>query len=161
MGDTGWARSAAHPPSGEAGPEELAIFVCGAHMSGMALNGELVPLGARFLRSCLTAPSHKLCALAGGPPQRPGLGRQAQDGRAIAGELWALPLPAAGRFLAGIPAPLGLGSVALKDGSEEVGFICEPIGVESGTDVSEHGGWRGDLEQLAAPRRMTVSAASK
>ena len=34
-------------------------------MSGMALNSELVPLGARFLRSCLMAPSHKLCALAG------------------------------------------------------------------------------------------------
>ncbi|NIY96703.1 hypothetical protein HC022_10755 [Salipiger sp. HF18] len=72
-------------------------------MSGMALNGELVPLGARFLRSCLTAPSYKLYALAGGPPPRPGLSRQAQGGRAIAGELWALPLPAAGRFLAGIP----------------------------------------------------------
>ncbi|MCA0848804.1 hypothetical protein LCL92_16120 [Salipiger thiooxidans] len=130
-------------------------------MTGMALKGELVSLGARFLRSCLTAPCYKMYALAGHPPQRPGLSRQAQGRRAIAGELRALPLPAVGRFLAGSPAALGLGSVALQDGSEEVGFICEPIGVESGTDVSEHGGWRGSLDQLADPRRMTVSAASK
>ena len=122
MGATDWARPAAHPPAGEAGPEELAIFVCGAHMSGMALSSELVPLGARFLRSCLTAPSHKPYALAGGPPQRPGLSRQAQGGRAIAGELWALPLPAAGRFLAGIPrrwasAPLRCRMAPRRSGS--------------------------------------------
>ncbi|MHA7869785.1 MAG: allophanate hydrolase-related protein [Salipiger thiooxidans] len=160
-GATGWARPPAQPPSGDAGPEELAIFVCGAHMSGMALNGELASLGARFLRSCRTAPSCKLYALAGGPPQRPGLSCQAQGDRAIAGELRALPLPAVGRFLAGITAPTGLGTAALQEGSEEVGFICEPIGVESSTDVSGHGGWRGLLDQLAAPRRMTVSAASK
>ena len=161
MGATGWARPAAHPPSGEAGPEELAIFVCGAHMSGMALNGELVPLGARLLRSCLTAPSHKLCALGGRPAataraQPSGAGWPGDRGRALgAAAACGGPLPCRD------PAPLGLGSVALQDGSEEVGFICEPIGVESATDVSQHGGWRGYLEQLAAPRRMTVSAASK
>ncbi|WP_353475355.1 allophanate hydrolase [Salipiger sp. H15] len=161
MGATGWERPAAPALPGGAGPDELAIFVCGAHMSGMALNGELVSLGGRFLKSCLTAPCYSLYALAGGPPQRPGLSRQSGGGRSIAGEVWALPTEAVGTFLAGIPAPLGLGTVVLSDGSEEVGFICEGIAVETARDVSEFGGWRGYLAQAAAQApEIAPSAAS-
>lgn len=151
LGATAWPRPPAPLPSARAGAEELPIFVCGAHMSGMALNGELVSLGARFLRACQTAPDYGLFALPaeGTAPRRPGLARQAQGGRAIAGELWALPLTAVGRFLSGIPAPLGLGTVTLDDGSTETGFICEGAALDGATDISAHGDWRSYLAQLA------------
>lgn len=161
MGATGWDRPAIPAPTGGAGPDELPIFVCGAHMSGMALNAELVSLGARFLRSCQTAPSYKLYALAGGPPKRPGLARQSKGGHSIAGEVWALPLSAVGRFLAGIPAPLGLGTIRLDDGTEEVGFICEGIGAETATDVSEFGDWRRYVDSPVAKPREPVDATTK
>ena len=161
MGATGWTRPPVPALSGVAGADELAVFVCGAHMSGMALNGELVSLGARFLRGCLTAPRYRLHALAGGPPPRPGLSREARGGRSIAGELWALPLAAVGRFLSGIPAPLGLGTVELDDGSAVTGFICEGIGVETGCDVSEHGDWRSYLAHAAArPAKEEAAGAT-
>ncbi|MBE9640207.1 allophanate hydrolase [Salipiger mangrovisoli] len=159
LGATGWARPPRPLPSGESRAGELPVFVCGAHMSGMALNGELVSLGGRFLKACLTTPSYKLYDLAGGPPKRPGLSRQEIGGRAIAGELWALPVASVGAFLEGIPAPLGLGKVQLQDGSVEVGFICEGIGVEGAEDVSEHGDWRSYLDHLAAARSREAASA--
>ena len=47
-----------------------------------------------------------------------------------------------GSFLALIPSPLGLGKVELIDGSEVVGFICEPYGIEGATEITQTGGWR-------------------
>ena len=106
---------------------EIALVVAGAHMSGLPLNGELTRLGGRFLRAVQTADSYKLFALAGGPPFRPGLVSD-PDGRALAVEVWALPRAAFADFISGIPAPLGIGTVELDDGSSEKGFICEPRG---------------------------------
>lgn len=159
LGATPWARPPAPSLSGAVGADELPVFVCGAHMSGMALNGELVSLGARFLRACLTAPSYKLYSLAGEPPRRPGLSRQATGGCAIAGEVWALPRAAVGAFLSGIPAPLGLGTVVLDDGSEEIGFICEGIGLETAVDVSEYGDWRAVPDRQPSPPSSGILAA--
>lgn len=84
----------------------------------------------------------ELYALAGGPPLRPGMVRVAQGGCAIEVEVWELLASERGTFVAGIPAPLGLGKVELADGRHETGFICEPCGVEGATDISGFGGWR-------------------
>ena len=51
-----------------------------------------------------------------------------------------------GSFLAGIPKPLGLGSIRLADGSLKQGFICEGIGINGAKNVSEFGGWRAYLD---------------
>ena len=45
-------------------------------------------------------------------------------------------------FVAGIPAPLGIGKVTLEDGSLVSGFLCESLGVADATDISALGGWR-------------------
>jgi len=126
------------------GPEEMAIAAVGAHMSGLPLNGELTRLGGRFLRQARTAPTYHLYRLAGGPPARPGLVKAA-DGAAIALEIWALPRTAVGAFLAGIPAPLGLGTVTLDTGEQVKGFICEPSGLDGAEDITTSGGWRAYL----------------
>lgn len=122
--------------------EEVAVAVCGAHMSGLPLNGQLTALGGRFLRATRTAPAYRLHALAGGPPQRPGLVRVAEGGAAIALEVWALPRTALGTLLVQIPAPLGLGTVLLEEGTGVPGFLCETAGLAGAVDITAHGGWR-------------------
>src|SRR5216683_3465121 len=67
------ARSLPQPPlaalpTGLSG-DEVAIAVVGAHLSGMALNGELKALGGRLLEQARTAPDYKLYALVTTPPK--------------------------------------------------------------------------------------------
>ena len=113
-------------------------------MSGLPLNSELTRLGARFLRDTMTLQKYKLFKLAGDPPARPGLVRDA-EGSAIAAEVWALPSQAVGKFLQSIPAPLGIGSIFLEDGSTARGFLCEAIAVKDAEDITHFGGWRAYL----------------
>ncbi|MGE9761602.1 allophanate hydrolase [Pseudomonas sp. PDM20] len=122
------------------------LVVCGAHLDGLALNWQLRQRRARLLRATQSAPAYKLYALAGGPPLRPGMLRVADGGVAIEVEVWELPSAELGSFLTGIPAPLGLGKVQLKDGSWETGFICDPWGLEGAEDISRFGGWRAWLQ---------------
>jgi allophanate hydrolase len=143
MGATGRALPAAAPRSDRAEGGEIELVVVGAHLSGMALNGELTTLGGRFLRAVATTPEYRLWALAGGPPARPGLERVADGtGTAIATEVWALSPTALGAFLAAIPAPLGIGTVRLADGTMPKGFIVEAAGLDGAVDISRFGGWR-------------------
>jgi allophanate hydrolase len=123
----------------------MRLVVCGAHMSGLPLNHQLTERGARLVQASQSAPAYKLYALPGGPPARPGMIRVDTGGTAIAVEVWELPSRHVGGFLAGIPAPLGLGKVQLADGSWETGFICEGLGAQGGEDISALGGWRAYL----------------
>ncbi len=120
----------------------LNLVVCGAHMSGLALNHQLLERKATFVKQCKSAPHYKLLALPGGPPQRPGMIRVGQGGHAIEVEIWNMPYENMGSFLAGIPHPLGLGKVELADGCWETGFICESYIEKQATDISAYGGWR-------------------
>lgn len=127
---------------------EMMLAVCGAHMSGLPLNHELTSRGARFLRATRTAPCYALYALPGGPPARPGLCRcDDEHGSSIAVEVWAIPKSAVGDFIAGIPAPLVIGSVEIEDGSQVKGFLCEASGKRNAEDISALGGWRLFLER--------------
>jgi allophanate hydrolase len=121
------------------------IAVCGAHMTGLPLNGQLTGRGGYLLRAARTAPHYRLFALNGGPPSRPGLLRVARGGAAIDLEVWALPCAEFGSFLAGIPAPLGLGHVELDDGARVPGFLCESYATADASDITALGGWRAHL----------------
>lgn len=120
----------------------IEIAVVGAHLSGMPLNGELTERGGVLLRRVATAPLYRLHALAGGPPERPGLIRVGAGGAAIETEVWALSADAFGRFVAGVPAPLCIGTLVLADGTTPKGFLCEPAGLDGARDISHFGGWR-------------------
>ncbi|WP_321322780.1 hypothetical protein [Thiomicrorhabdus sp.] len=78
---------------------------------------------------------------------KPGLVKQLKGGESIELEIWNMPKQHLGSFLALIPSPLGLGKVELIDGSQVVGFICEPYGIEGATDISHTGGWRNWMAQ--------------
>ncbi len=132
-------------PSRAAPDGYLPIAVCGAHMSGLPLNRQLTDRGAYLLRKDHSAASYRLFALPGGPPQRPGLVRVADGGARIALEVWALPLPTVGSFIAGIPAPLCLGAVELQAGERVTGFLCEDYATRAATDITALGGWRAFL----------------
>lgn len=129
-------------PKAPARNDRARLVVCGAHLDGLALNWQLRQRGARLLQATRSAPAYKLYALAGGPPLRPGMLRVAEGGVAVEVEVWELPSAELGSFLAGIPAPLGLGKVELADGSWETGFICDAWGLAGAEDISAFGGWR-------------------
>ena len=122
-------------PSGQ-----VRVAVVGAHLSGLPLNHQLTSRGGRLVATAQTAPLYRFYALPDG--KRPGLIRVAQGGAAIACEVWELPAAEFGSFVAGIPEPLGIGTMQLADGSGVCGFICEPIGVEDARDITDFGGWR-------------------
>ncbi|MDE2254142.1 MAG: allophanate hydrolase [Betaproteobacteria bacterium] len=125
-------------PSGQ-----MRVAVVGAHLSGLPLNGQLTSRGGRLVAETCTAPEYRFYALPDG--KRPGLIRVASGGASIACEVWELPASSFGSFVAGIPAPLGIGSVMLEDGSTVTGFICEGIGIEGAHDITAFGGWRAYL----------------
>lgn len=119
----------------------MQLAVCGAHMSGLPLNHQLVEHGGRLLRRCRTAPLYHLFALSGGPPLRPGLVK-CEGGRSIELEIWELPTAAFGSFLTGIPAPLTIGTIEIEDGTQVKGFLCETRAAAEARDITEFGGWR-------------------
>ena len=140
------SRCVPQPPLAHLAPgvtgDEIAIAVVGAHLSGMALNGELKALRGRLLEAATTAPDYKLYALDTTPP-KPGMLRvEAGSGSSIELEIWALPAANFGEFVAAIPPPLSIGTVRLADGRSVKGFIVEPAAVAGARDISAFKGWR-------------------
>ena len=147
LGGTGWALPASPASAAVAGHDEIAVALVGAHMQGLPLNHEVAGRGGRFLQEAKTAADYRLYSLAGGPPKRPGMVRM-DDGAEISLEIWAMPLSAFGAFMAGIPQPLGIGTINLADGSQVKGFLCEPAGLEGAQDITAFGGWRAFLASI-------------
>lgn len=128
----------------------LPIIVVGAHLSGMPLNPELTGVGGIRLGEVRTAADYRFYALAGTVPPKPGLIRDPGfQGPGILAEEWLLPPDAFGRFVARIPAPLGVGKVTLDDGRQVTGFLCESHALEGATEITGFGGWRAYRASLA------------
>ena len=124
------------------GSQYLRLAVVGAHLSGMSLNHELTSRNAVFVRKTTTAPKYRLYELTGVKPPKPGLLRcESGPGAAIEVELWDIPIISVGSFLAGIPSPLGLGTLEMCDGGAVHGFICEGYALEKAIDITAFGGW--------------------
>jgi len=144
LGATGEALPAAKPIPRVPG-STVKVAVVGAHLAGLPLNSQLLERGARLVSTVKTAAHYRFYALAGTVPPKPGLLRVAQDGTAIEAEIWEMPMTAYGSFVAGIPGPLGIGSIELEDGSRVQGFLCEASALEGAEDISKFGGWRAYL----------------
>jgi allophanate hydrolase len=145
LGATGHALPPARPvPRLET--NEISIAVVGAHLTGQPLNSQLTAVEGRLVRTAHTADCYRLYALAGTTPPKPGLARVAPgSGGCIELEIWALPPAAFGRFVAAIPPPLGIGTLALSDGSSVKGFLCESVALQEAKDITSFGGWRAYL----------------
>jgi allophanate hydrolase len=142
LGATGWP---VLPRQGMSGlPQgQVRLAVCGAHLSGLPLNGQLTSRGARLIGESRSAPLYRLFALAGDDVRRAGMIRTStRQARGIALEIWAISEQQLGGLLAQIPAPLGLGRVMLESGDEVCGFVCEGVAAEGAEDITDTGGWR-------------------
>lgn len=126
------------------------VAVVGAHLSGMPLNHQLTDREATCVATTETAADYALYALADTVPPKPGLLRVADgQGQRIAVEVWEMPLHHYGAFVAQIPAPLGIATLRLADGSTVQGFVCEAQALQGATPISHFGGWRAYLRSLS------------
>jgi len=117
----------------------------------MPLNHELTTLGGTLVRACRTAGDYRLFVLPNTTPQKPGLVREpGHDGLGLEIEVWALPPEGFGRFVAKIPAPLGIGKVTLEDGSSISCFLCEAHAVKGAEEITALGGWRSYMRSKSA-----------
>ena len=121
---------------------QVRLAVCGAHLAGLPLNWQLTSRQGRLVKAVKSAAEYKFYALPGGPPHRPGMVRVGAGGSAVAMEIWELPAVEFGSFVAAIPAPLGIGTVRLDDGSSVLGFVCEAVAAAGAEDISALGDWR-------------------
>ncbi|MGC2166176.1 MAG: allophanate hydrolase, partial [Gallionella sp.] len=129
----------------------IRVAVCGAHLEGLPLNHQLTCRGAHLVARTQSSADYKFYALPGGPSFRPGMVRvpTGETGSAIEVEVWEMPAREFGSFVAGIPAPLGIGTITLAGGEQVQGFVCEQYAVNDATDISHFGGWRAYLKQIS------------
>nr|WP_249156557.1 allophanate hydrolase [Bradyrhizobium diazoefficiens] len=148
VGAKGVAQAPLAPLPASSG-DEIPIAVVGAHLSGMALNGELTALNATLIEATKTAPDYKLFALQTTPP-KPGMLRVAAgNGAAIEVEIWSLSPSAFGKFVNAIPSPMAIGTVRLADGRSVKGFLVEPEVLGDARDITTYGGWRAYMKEAA------------
>ena len=137
------ARYLGEPASRASANGEVTLAVCGAHLRGQPLHGQLTALGARFVAATTTSPDYRLYALANTTPAKPGLVRclPSEGGAAIQVETYALTHESFGRFVEAVPEPLVIGTATLADGARVKSFLCEPRALGDATDITVHGGW--------------------
>ncbi len=116
------------------------LAVCGAHLSGMALNWQLQERDALLLEKTRTARAYQMYSVPG-QVERPALIRSDAEKQAFEVEVWRIPTQHFASFVEGIAAPLGIGKVELEDGRFVSGFIAEST-AQTGKNISEFGSWR-------------------
>jgi allophanate hydrolase len=125
--------------------DRIRLAVVGAHLKDMPLHWQLTSRDATFVEATETAPSYKLYAMADSVPPKPALihdGGGNGGGAAIKVEVYELDAAAFGSFVAEVPPPLAIGTVALADGSQVKGFVAEPRAIVGAEDITALGGWR-------------------
>ncbi|HEX3898409.1 MAG TPA: allophanate hydrolase [Mycobacteriales bacterium] len=138
-------------PVADTSPRPAAqVVVCGAHLTGMPMNVQLLRLGARLVRRTRTGPGYRMFALPDG--RRPGLiAASGGPERGIDVEVWELSDASIGELLRSIAPPLGLGTVVLADGSGVTGFVAEATRLDDAKEITEYGGWRRYIAGDAKP----------
>ncbi len=130
--------------------KRIEVAVVGAHLTGQPLNWQLTERNARLVRSHRTAPGYSFYALANTTPAKPGLVYDGKGLGHIEVEIWEMDNAAFGSFVALIPAPLGIGTVKLADGTHVKCFLCEQHAVHDAENITRHGGWRAWLGSRTA-----------
>ncbi|MDB5812257.1 MAG: atzF [Betaproteobacteria bacterium] len=143
LGATRFAKPAPTAAIRDTADSTVRVAVVGAHLSGMPLNHQMIEHGASLLKVTRTLPRYRLYLLPDTSPAKPGLIASGdQPGHAIDIEIWNMPVERYGQFVAAIPAPLGIGTIELEDGSSAQGFVCTQPLPPAARDISTFGGWR-------------------
>lgn len=123
------------------------LAVNGTLMRGLELNPNLLQVGAEFLREALTEPTYRLWTIG---DRHPAMQRVSEGGRAIALEVWAVPVSGVSSLLLGEPPGLCIGKVRLADGEEVLGVLGEAILCDGQPEISQWGGWRAYTASLSS-----------
>jgi hypothetical protein len=121
---------------------EILVGVCGAHMSGLALNWQLTELDATLVKKTKTKKGYRLFVLENKDPIRPGMVYDSSTEAQIELEVWSMPKGNFGAFMKQIQSPLGIGSVFLEDNSFVYGFLCEYNYIKGAKEITHLGSWR-------------------
>ncbi len=119
--------------------ETLKLAVNGTLMRGLALNPNLLNVGATFASETTTEPAYRLWSIG---DRYPAMLRVAAGGTAIAVEVWEVPLAGLGMILMQEPPGLAIGKVKLADDTVVLGVIGEPLTVVAQKEITAFGGWR-------------------
>ncbi len=121
----------------------LNLAVNGGLMRGFKDNKNLLDVNATFIREAETEPTYRLFSI---DDVHPAMMRVTGGGKAIAVEIWAVPLAGIGIVLTQEPPGLCIGKVLLADGEEVLGVLGELICCERGKEITQYGGWRNYLD---------------
>jgi allophanate hydrolase len=139
-GDAGSEAEPFAPWPLRAGAPAVDLVVFGAHRRGGPLEHQLTSRGAAWRGPVRSSADYRMYRLGTEPP-KPGVLRH-PDGAELLGERWMMSPAALGSFLDELPRPMQLGRVTLEDGTEMVGFGCEPTAVTpEADDLTERGEW--------------------
>ena len=125
--------------------EETRLAVNGTLMRGQPLNGNLLRVGAKFVREDITAPCYRLWAV---NRQYPAMMRDEQLGTSIQVEIWKISESGVLHILAVEPAGLSIGKVELISGNYVLGVVAESYILAHQEEITQYGGWRAYLAQL-------------
>lgn len=115
------------------------LAVNGTLMRGLALNPNLMGVGAVFVREAMTEATYRLWSIG---DVHPAMVRVREGGAAIAVEVWQVPSTGLGTLLWQEPPGLSIGKVRLEDGDVVLGVLGEPILCENQPEITKWGGWR-------------------
>ena len=119
--------------------DTLDLAVNGTLMRGLELNGNLLSVGAIFVREAKTEPAYRIWSI---NDRYPAMIRVREGGNAIAVEVWRVPVASLGTILLQEPPGLCIGKVRLIDGEVVLGVLGEPISCENQPEITQYGGWR-------------------
>lgn len=119
--------------------ETLKLAVNGTLMKDLALNPNLLNVGATFEREAKTEAAYRIWSI---DDSYPAMIKAKEGGIAVALEVWEVPLAGLGTILSQEPPGLAIGKVTLHDGEEVLGVIGEPLTVEGKKEITQYGGWR-------------------
>jgi AGZA family xanthine/uracil permease-like MFS transporter len=119
--------------------DDALLFVNGTLMRGLELHHNLT--GAEFLEETTTAPAYRVHSIG---DVHPGMYRvfDGEQGAAIPGELYAVPIEVLLQVIEGEPPGLYRGAVELADGRKVPGILYDREMAEKHPDITGHGGWR-------------------
>lgn len=125
--------------------DHVLLAVNGTLMRGLALNGNMLAAGGRFVREAVTAACYRLWSVA---DRHPAMLRVRTGGAGVAVEVWSVPPAGLASILLAEPPGLSVGRVMLADGSDMLGVLGEPWLCEGQREITLFGGWRAYVATL-------------
>ena len=126
--------------------DKVLLAVNGGLMRGMDSHGVMLDAGARFIREDATEPSYRLWSI---EDRFPAMLRVGAGGVSISLEIHELPADGFVAVLQREPVGLSVAHVRLFSGEILLGVVGERILCDSGSEITDYGGWRAYRDALA------------